>query len=374
MLPVDSTRAFEYLWYIWRIFGIHPPDGDTFWTRHYTAYAIVINIFSNICVPLSFYIECLLSSSLAEFSENFYVVAVVITEQVKFFNAWYMIGRFKNLHMTLQQLDNRLQSNKEHHIIRDHIRQSKRNFVWILRLFSAIVTSSVLITVCTDDQELAAHAWYPWDWKSSNRVYWWTVGFQTLSIVSLCMMAVINDTYPMSYLTMVAGHYKARSQGNINVSYFYLYLLHYLFILRSLRLVDTIQDALSSVFFVQFTCTALSMCTLTYFVFFVKLSMSKLFHLFFNFIGVAIETFIICYAAEAVSDSAEHVCQAVYNCNWLDQSIKFQRTLILVLKRSQRPIIIMAARLLPVRMTTFLAVGKTAYSMFTMLNNIKSKS
>lgn len=116
-------------------------------------------------------------------------------------------------------------------------------------------------------------------------------------------------------------------------------------------------EALSSACFYQFVCTATALCTLSFYSMYVQLSPSKMIHLFFMLVGIIMETLIICYAAEEVGSSAEEICHAIYACNWIDQSLQFKRTLCFMLKRSQRPVGIWATRLLPVRMTTFLAVS-----------------
>ncbi|XP_062138723.1 odorant receptor 19a-like [Drosophila sulfurigaster albostrigata] len=385
MLPavvVDSTRAFAYQWIIWRIFGLHPPEGNTFWAQHYQAYGIIINLIANVHVPMSFYIECLLSSNLTEFCETFYLTSVVLVEQVKYFNVWRIRGQLKRFHQILHHLDGRLQHQSERDIVEQHIELVTRIFLGLFRWFVIILTSSMLFVACTAEQELAFPTWYPWNWQRSNRVYLFTVIWQTLSLYSLALMTLSNDTYPMSYMTMVAGHYRALAQrvsmighGRESQSLAYEQLIdcirdHQIILLQ--RLVSIIQDTMSSVFFYQFACTACSICTFAFYIFFVKVSFSKLLHLFFMFVAIVFETFIICYATEDIGLGAEQLYHAIYACNWLDQSIEFRRTLLLMLNRAQRSVTIVAAHSMPVRMTTFLAVIKTAYSMFTLLNKIKS--
>lgn len=124
------------------------------------------------------------------------------------------------------------------------------------------------------------------------------------------------------------------------------------------RLLQTMADALSVACFYQFVCTATALCTLSFYIIYVQPSASKLLHLFFMLMGIFSETLLICYAAEEVDSSAEEISHAIYACNWIDQSLRFKRTLCFMLKRSQRPVGIWATRILPVRMTTFLAVRR----------------
>ncbi|KAH8280207.1 hypothetical protein KR044_001402, partial [Drosophila immigrans] len=363
MLTVDSTHAFHYLWIIWRIFGLHPPEGDTFWARHYTAYGIVVNLIASGQVPLSFYIECLLSSNLTEFCESFYVTVVVLVEQIKYLNAWRIRGQLQQFHRILRHLDGRLQNEEERAIVDDHVRHTIRIFLGLLRLFVAILGSSTLFVAVTAEQELAFPTWYPWDVQRSNRVYVFTVILQSLGLYMLALITLNNDTYPVSYMTMIAGHYRALAarvsmlgHGQVSQAMAYEQLVDCVQDHKTiLLLVATIQQTMSSVFFYQFAGTACSMCTLACYIFFVNVSLSKLFHLFLMFLGIVFETFIICYATEEIGVGANQLMHAIYDCNWLDQSVKFRRTLLFMLSRSQRSVIIMAAHSMPVRMTTFLA-------------------
>ncbi|KAH8416829.1 hypothetical protein KR222_006456, partial [Zaprionus bogoriensis] len=366
MLRVDSTRAFTYQWRLWRVLGMHPPEADTFWARHYSSYTLAYILVFNGCVPLSFYLECVLSSNLTEFCETFYLAALIAVEQLKFANVWHVRGQLKRLHMILNRLDARLKSQAERHIIREHIGRSRRIFLWLFRLFLLIIGSAVLFVLCNAEQELPFPAWYPWDWQSSRRVYMMTITMQMLGIIALALMTLNNDTYPVSYLIMVAGHYRAlalrisllgygpmRSHGRQSCRQLIECIEDHKTILL---LVRTMADALATACFYQFICTATALCSLSFYIFYVQMGFSKLLHLFFMFVGIICETLLICYAAEEVNNSAQQISVAIYACNWIDQSLEFRRTMCLMLKRSQRHVGIVAAKVVPVRMDTLLAV------------------
>ncbi|KAH8387306.1 hypothetical protein KR093_006191, partial [Drosophila rubida] len=350
MWTVDSTRAFHYLWTIWRFLGLHPPAANTLWAQHYRVYSIAVNLVTNVQLPLSFYIACLLSSNLTQFCETFYVSIVMLVEQVKYLNAWRILSQLQHFHHILHRLDARLQSEGERAIIEAHVRHTTRIFLAFLRLFVLILLTSSLFVACTGDQELAFPTWHPWDWRSSRRVYLFTVSFQMLGLTVLALMTLNNDTYPMSYMIMVAGHYRALAvrvallgHGRESRAAAYEQLIGCIEDHKTvLLLVATIQQTMSTVIFYQFASTACSMCTLAFYLFFVKVSLSKLLHLCFMFVGIVLETFIICYASEEVVLGAEQLVQAIYDCNWLQQSVKFKRTMLLMLNRSQRPVQIVA--------------------------------
>lgn len=206
---VSSIRAFDYQWNIWRVYGLHRPQGNTFWVRHYRAYSILYNLLFNGWVPLSFYLECLMSHDMGEFCETFYLCTLVAVEQLKFANVWRVRGQLKRLHVILDHLDGRIKRDAEEQIIREHVERTKLIFIWLLRLFCLILGSAVIYVLYSGDKELPFPAWYPWDYRSSRLTHLLTSTLQTLSMASLAMMTLNNDTYPLSYLTMVAAQYRA---------------------------------------------------------------------------------------------------------------------------------------------------------------------
>lgn len=115
---------------------------------------------------------------------------------------------------------------------------------------------------------------------------------------------------------------------------------------------------MSSACIIQFVCTATSLCTLSYIVIYIEMSFFRLCHVFSLLTSITIETLLICYASEQVTHEGGQMAIAIYDTNWIDQPVRFRRTLVLMLMRSQRPICIVAGNILPVRMTTLLSVGR----------------
>lgn len=206
---VSSIRAFDYQWYIWRVCGLHRPQGDTFWARHYRAYGILYNLLFNGWVPLSLYLECLMSHDMGEFCETFYLSALVAVEQLKFANVWRVRGQLKRLHVILDHLDGRIKRDAEQQIIREHVERTKLIFIWLIRLFCLILGSAAMYVLYNGDEELPFPAWYPWDYRSSRLTHLLTSTMQMLGMSSVALMTLNNDTYPVSYLTMVAAQYRA---------------------------------------------------------------------------------------------------------------------------------------------------------------------
>lgn len=107
----------------------------------------------------------------------------------------------------------------------------------------------------------------------------------------------------------------------------------------------------------QFLGTAIAQCSICYFLMFARVGFMRFAHMLVLLTALTIETVLHCYTSELLCQEGDNLLAAVYRCNWLDQSVRFQRLLIPMLVRCQRPLILVAGVLVPVRMETFLAVG-----------------
>ncbi|EDW07548.1 uncharacterized protein Dmoj_GI14807 [Drosophila mojavensis] len=382
LTEVDSTRAFRYQWYFWRCIGLHPPAEDSFWARHYRAWSIVVNVLPMICMPLSFYMECLHSRSLTAFCEAFYLAAVTFVQQMKLINVIRVRGHLLELQVIMRQLDGRLQSAPEREAIRDKIDESEKICRYVLQLFLSAVVSGCCFAACSAERQLPFPSWMPWDYQESQGIYALTFVVQSLGILALAVICASNDTYPLVYLIMVAAHCKALAlriaklgHNALSQEQTHQQLLaciqDHQTILQLLKILNT---SMSSACIIQFVCTATSLCTLSYIVIYIEMSFFRLCHVFSLLTSITIETLLICYASEQVTHEGGQMAIAIYDTNWIDQPVRFRRTLVLMLMRSQRPICIVAGNILPVRMTTLLSVIKGAYTMFTLLKEAKSKN
>lgn len=150
-----------------------------------------------------------MSQDMGEFCETFYLSALVAVEQLKFANVWRVRGQLKRLHVILDHLDGRIKRDAEQQIIREHVERTKLIFIWLIRLFCLILGSAAMYVLYNGDEELPFPAWYPWDYRSSRLTHLLTSTMQMLGMSSVALMTLNNDTYPVSYLTMVAAQYRA---------------------------------------------------------------------------------------------------------------------------------------------------------------------
>lgn len=123
------------------------------------------------------------------------------------------------------------------------------------------------------------------------------------------------------------------------------------------RLHKTIQEIISIACLAQFVCTGLAQCTIGVYMLYVGMDYSKLLNIMIFFIAVTLEILILCHFGDQLCQKSEQLTLAIYSCNWMDQNKRFKLALTLLLRRSQKTMVIMAGNLIPVRLPTFVQVG-----------------
>ncbi|TMW42565.1 hypothetical protein DOY81_012355 [Sarcophaga bullata] len=190
-----------------------------------------------------------------------------------------------------------------------------------------------------------------------------------------------NDTYPQAYLVILTAHIKAlalriKSLGKgiaVHTSDTELYqqLIDCIKDHKTIfELFLTIQDTISFTCLAQFMATGLAQCTIGVYMIYVGLDVSKLINIAIFFSAMTFEIFILCYYGDLYCQANDELVEAVYDCDWINRDVKFQRALRFILQRSQQTNIIMAGNIIPVRLPTFVKVMKTAYSVFTVLSEM----
>ncbi|XP_001354948.2 putative odorant receptor 19b [Drosophila pseudoobscura] len=380
MRPVDSMSAFRYHWQIWRVMGMHPADPQTLWGRHYTLYGIVWNAFFRLGMALSLVVNFLLSTSLESFCESLSVAVPHTVANLKVFFLWRMRQQILQTHPILHHLDGRIGSLAEKQSILEGIDRAYFTFISFLRAIIFILVVGILILCLSNDRPLLYPSWMPWNYKDSSfTVYAMTVCLHSVGIIENALLVCNVDTYPGSYLNMLAAHTQALAHRVSRLGYDpRLTRSQACDRLRScikdhqiiMNLFKSLEHSLSMSCFLQFASTAIAQCATCFFVIFVSVGTMQSVNMIFLFLVFTTQTLLLCSSAELVRHEGENLIKAIYDCNWLDQSVEFRRMLLLMLARSQRPMILRAGLIIPVQMSTFMVVCKGAYTMLTLLREV----
>ncbi|RZB39302.1 7tm 6 domain containing protein, partial [Asbolus verrucosus] len=63
------------------------------------------------------------------------------------------------------------------------------------------------------------------------------------------------------------------------------------------------------------------------------------------------------------------ITSSIYMSNWYDYDINSKKALIILMERSQKPVIVSAGKILDLSLTTFTTILRRAYSLFAVLKN-----
>lgn len=124
------------------------------------------------------------------------------------------------------------------------------------------------------------------------------------------------------------------------------------------RMFDLINDIIDSPIFGQFIITSLHEITFwsyavssasTWSNIEIMMNLSQM----NNFL---LEIFLPCYYGEKVRTAFNDLAQAIYEIEWYDKDVRFQRYFVLFLQRAQRDQFFMAANWIPITLRSFFVV------------------
>nr|ASM47117.1 odorant receptor 47 [Schistocerca gregaria] len=89
--------------------------------------------------------------------------------------------------------------------------------------------------------------------------------------------------------------------------------------------------------------------------------------------AVSMQLLVYCLGAHSVREQGKLVSVAAYSCGWPDTDIKFQRALLLVMARAQKPLSLTAGGVYPIQRATFLSLLNAGYSYYAVLQNFTGR-
>nr|AII01094.1 odorant receptor [Dendrolimus kikuchii] len=123
----------------------------------------------------------------------------------------------------------------------------------------------------------------------------------------------------------------------------------------TLSTVKKLQGIYSTAVGIGFGLDAISMCLFFVLPIDVCLNFAPLiYHSFFVF-------FLYCYQGQRLTTASERFEMSVYCCGWEKIQVKHQKSILLMLMKAQKPVIIYAAGVVPIRLYTFASTMQSIY-------------
>ncbi|KAJ0175117.1 hypothetical protein K1T71_009258 [Dendrolimus kikuchii] len=141
-----------------------------------------------------------------------------------------------------------------------------------------------------------------------------------------------------------------------------------------MRFVKTLQATFGGQFTVTLFLNAGIVCTTAVQIFSIQSPLKNLTDVSWvlTFLNIFITIlFIDCYFGNIITVKCEKVSSVVYACPWTNLSKDLKRNVSIFIARTQQPVIITAARLVPVSLETFTKVMNWTYKGFAVMNQMK---
>ncbi|XP_034841165.1 odorant receptor 4-like isoform X2 [Maniola hyperantus] len=130
---------------------------------------------------------------------------------------------------------------------------------------------------------------------------------------------------------------------------------------------NDLKDAFSVVFLINVLLSSVNICCVVFNILLDPwMAMSNKF-----FLGAALtQVGILCWYADDIFTSSSGIADAVYESGWYSSNIRCQRTLMILLQRSQKPLYFTAYKFSSITMSTYSSILTSSYSYFTLLYTV----
>lgn len=137
------------------------------------------------------------------------------------------------------------------------------------------------------------------------------------------------------------------------------------------RLFKTVQCSLSLVQLMMFVSSSLNICvTLVYLLFYVNNLLDVLYYSIF-ILALAVELFPCYYFGSVLQYEFEALTYAIFRSNWPEQSKAYRKNMIIFMNNTLRKVTMVGGGIVYIRLESFFAICKMAYSLFTLIRSIK---
>ncbi|XP_012524485.2 putative odorant receptor 85d [Monomorium pharaonis] len=261
------------------------------------------------------------------------------------------------------------------------IRSCTINYM-VLASFSAtgVTIGEVLTTL---QGELPYRIWVPYDYTTFF-LFWFTSLQEILTVLLGTFVNVGTETLLLGFCLQICTQFellicrlqrmiesdeKTKIHKNLlndasnRTNRLSEHIRHHLYIIRFAEMANEIFN---QVLFVQFFASILVLCSSVYYLSshititdFIKLAIYTL--------CMFVQIFVYCWAGNEVIRKSIGLSEAVYQMDWILMTISEQKDLLMIMKRSTRPIKFTSSFLVTLSLDSYTNILKTSYSAFNIL-------
>jgi len=94
--------------------------------------------------------------------------------------------------------------------------------------------------------------------------------------------------------------------------------------------------------------------------------MNKIFYM----IPMVLQMFLPCYYGEIIMQQSRELLSSAFQSSWPDESITFRKAMTIFMESAKRPIRIIGVGIFEVSLSNFVAVCKSAYSLYAVFKTV----
>ncbi|XP_037916876.1 odorant receptor 33a-like isoform X2 [Hermetia illucens] len=362
LINLKTSRSFRYWWLCCKILGLHPPNS---YRTLYFLYSFLINFSHYVVTPISYVVYFIYESQtiheLFQAAHDFLSFMAVNVKVIVLLSVMEKLQTFQDAIDALEMHPKF--STKDNARIAEMILAADRLMLCFVCCFNLFVLLFVLSTLLSAQRSLLLPMWIPFDWNSSGFVYWSVLTYQFFIGLHTVNRNISTDAFPPLYLLALCGHFdiladrfkdigcnsNQTAEGNCEE------LVDCIKTHGTLMSVfDQLASIISKTIICQFLLSALTISIALVPVFIMNLSTPQIIMSLSLCIALVFQILPSCYYGDKFMEKSEKFTTCLYSCNWLDQSLRFKRTLFLFMTVTVQDKVILVGKLAPINLITLL--------------------
>lgn len=362
---MDNLIHLKYHVAFWIFLGVLP--SPSFRKFSIAAGLHILNWLNMVCVTLK-----LATCSKEEICSSLCFIAPLYCVQYRFAITKFHQKRLVRISDCFGFLNAKIRSQKESHVVKNCVYISES----IFKLTCLCYCGSIAVLAVTSFtlKQLTIPTWVPFDLKSNFTYYTVIHVIQNVACYELeGAKAASNDSYLVANMILLKSHLKVLSIRvarigwnctNHEINYEELLdIIHcHKLLLKSFQ---EISSWTASSLFVLYSLSTITQCSFAVYITQVDNYRAAV-PLIMLLISSTFETLIPCYFGDDLKYESMLFVDSISSCNWIDQSISFKRTLVMLLSKAQKPMVLLAGDCIPCSLSTFFSIQKFAYSIFVV--------
>ncbi|KAL0851338.1 hypothetical protein ABMA28_007158 [Loxostege sticticalis] len=391
MEPVKHSQIFNLTISIWKILGLWSDKSSSKWFRLYSFLCATVITFGYIL----FYTLSLLYTPLT--------VEIFVSEAIYYFVTFSGIIRVVTILIKHQQLISNLEIMDCQEFrecdgkTKEYIRQFENGYNGYLKVYAINCSGSActfililpLLNHLLRQEELklpiCGNYFLSDDHRNKYFLYWYL--YQTAGMVGAITFNITSHTFICGLIYMAITQFKILNYNIANIlindddipinmeakeriylNKLYKCLRHYEILLEYCQ---SVQNITSVMIFAQFGLAALTICFCMC-MFFLPLTQKELVFMGFFTAIILLDSFVPSLLGSQLTYESNNLRFAAYSSDWYSRSKPFKSSLMLLVERARRPVVLTGLQMVPLSLETFASILKTAYSFFTILSDKSS--